>query len=85
MITMILYLLEVINNERIAMLQMRKDWIEELARIRQEELLGTMEQAREMNINYVTYRKLLDPSVPPVSMSVLRKVRDYIASKQDEE
>ncbi len=63
----------------------RQEWIEVLEKIRNEELLGAMEQAEEMNINYVTYKKLVDPSIPPLSMTVLRKVRDYIESKNEEE
>ncbi len=82
---MILYLDNVIINERIAVLKTRQEWIEVLEKIRNEELLGAMEQAEEMNINYVTYKKLVDPSIPPLSMTVLRKVRDYIESKNEEE
>ena len=66
------------------MLRTRKEWLDILEEIRKEELLGYMEQAQEIGINYVTYKKIIDPSVPPVSMSVLRKVRDYIESKEDD-
>lgn len=67
------------------MLKTRKEWIERIEEIRKEELLGAMEQSIEMGINYVTYKKIMDPSIPPVSMSVLRKVRDYVESKEEDD
>lgn len=67
------------------MLKIRKEWIEILEKIRAEEFLGAMEQAEEMKVNYITYKKLMDPDIPPLSMNVLRKVRDYIERKMREE
>ncbi len=67
------------------MLKTRSEWIERLEEIRKEELLGPMEHASEIGINYVTYKKLMDHQIPPLSMSVLRKVRDYLEMKEEKE
>ncbi len=67
------------------MLRTREEWLVRLEEIKRNELLGPMEQALEIGINYVTYKKIMDPATPPVSMSVLRKVRDYIESKENDD
>lgn len=65
------------------MIEIREQWIEKLKKIRNEEFVSISEQASDIGVNYVTYRKIIDPDIPPVSMSVMKKVKRYLDTKEE--
>jgi hypothetical protein len=60
------------------MVQTRKDWVRKLEAQRNSQLLGLVEFAKLLGVQYITYKKFIDPTMPSLSLSTLRKMRDYV-------
>jgi hypothetical protein len=67
------------------MQKIRQEWIQKLEKRREYEMLGMVDFAKEIGIQFITYKKLIDPSIPPLSMSTLRTVRNYLEMIEEED
>lgn len=61
-------------------LETRRHWAEMLEADRKEKMISLVDYSKEIGIQYLTYKKLIDESNPPMSYFTLRRVREYVDS-----
>ncbi len=59
------------------MKKLREEWQANLEKIRIDQMISVNEFCKQLGVNYLTYHKLIDPVIPPVSLTTMRKLRDY--------
>jgi hypothetical protein len=67
------------------MLKLRESWLTKLEEVRNEKYLSRADFCEEIGVNHLTYGKLIDLAIPPVSLRTIRKVKEYLEKQENEE